>query len=253
MNRLLVLGISGLVGIASAQHAPLINTGATGVGTGNGGLIAPQGAYPYGNILFPGGIQQSHPQRLGSTVAGNPWGGGGIGTGRGAGGHSQRNRTVVVPYAVPIYVGGGGYGNGYDMPPQQPNVTVVVPQAPAPTVVINQSFVPETAKPQMRDYSNSDLPEAKGGMHVYEAPSIQPRETEKKTVARVADDQATIYLIALKDGGVKSAIGYWVQDDTLHYVTTAGVVNRVSMSMVDKATSEQLNAERKVEFSLKKD
>src|SRR4051812_46815125 len=91
---------------------------------------------PYGNILFPGG-RPSFPSQLGATVRGTPYGYGRGVAGGGAhlGGPGRHQQTVVVPYAYPVFYG-GGYGGGYDggygydgytqqAPPT--NVTVVVP------------------------------------------------------------------------------------------------------------------------------
>jgi len=75
-------------------------------------------------------------------------------------------------------------------------------------------------------------------------PPPAPRE-------RVADDRATIYLIAYKDSSIHSAIGYWTEDGTLHYVTQEGKVNRITLDQVDRQLSEQLNSERKVDFQLR--
>jgi hypothetical protein len=180
----------------------------------------------------------------------------GIGPGRGGG--FGRGRTVVVPYGIPIYYGGDfGYGYNYQQPSS--NVTVVIPQQPTPSVVINQNFVPETANPVLRDYSEDASEPKSSGMKVYggkprsttddgvEAPAPQA----KAPVRTPADDRPTIYLIALKDSSVHSAIGYWIENGTLHYVTPQGSVNRVSLGMVDRDLSDQLNRERKVEFTLK--
>jgi hypothetical protein len=65
------------------------------------------------------------------------------------------------------------------------------------------------------------------------------------------DEKPTIYLIALKDGTLRQAIGYWTQGDTLHYVTPDSSVNHLSIGMVDRERSIELNAERKLEFDLK--
>jgi hypothetical protein len=108
-------------------------------------------------------------------------------------------------------------------------------------VIINQHYTPqEPAKPVLRDYSNVDLPAT--SIKVYEGPKT-PLETTAAPEAK-----ATIYLIALKDTSVRQAIGYWVEQDTLHYVTPKGSVNRVTLDMVDKEMTVQLNGERKLEF-----
>ena len=217
----------------------------------------PVNALPFGNILFPGGMPSSHAGQLAGTISGSiPYVGtspnlGGYGR-PGFGGGGGRFRTTVVPYAVPVFVG-GGYGGYYQDPyaAPQPNVTVVIPQQPTPSVVINQHYTPpETPKPVLRDYSRSDLPES-GGLRVYEGSKSVPAPAPDAPVRALADDKPTIYLIALKDSTVRQAIGYWLEDETtLKYVTPKGTINRISIDQVDRETSVQLNAERKLEFDL---
>jgi hypothetical protein len=157
--------------------------------------------------------------------------------------HPVHTRTAIVPY--PVYYGYGYYGYyGYD-----PSVPVASQSAPAydtdpnayadasqsPVVVINQGFRPDSGNGVMRDYSDTPLPESAYG------PPPPPR-----------DPQATIYLIAMQDHSIVAAIGYWVEGDTLNYITQDGNQNRVSMALVDRDFSKQLNDERHVEFKLPK-
>lgn len=220
-------------------------------------MPAPPNALPFGNILFPGGIPAHHTERVGGLITGSrPYTGVPPRGTAGYPGGPGRNRTVVVPYAVPVFASPYyGYADpGYLM--QQPNVTVVVPQAPTPSVVINQHYnPPEPGKPVLRDYSNIELPET--SVKVYEGPTPgggRVEANEPKPAVRTPhaprDDRPTIYLIALKDTSVRQAIGYWVEDGTLHYVTPKGSINHVTLDMVDRETSVQLNAERNLEFDL---
>ena len=87
----------------------------------------------------------NHAGRLGGVVSGSiPY----TGVPPGQRGRFP-GRTVVVPYAYPVFYG-SGYGYRlrvyYGQEPQAPNVTVVVPQQPVPQVIINNSYVPDTAK-----------------------------------------------------------------------------------------------------------
>lgn len=248
---MVVIGASTLVG----QHVPVINSGAR--------MQPPVGAYRFGNILFPGGIaphQRTHAGSIGSVVGGGVVGG--I-PGRGIGGPrfphtSNRNRTIVVPYAVPVYYG-DPYGYGYGYQQQPPNVTVVVPQQPAPSVVINHNYTPETAKPEMRDYSNrtpsesssSNLPES-GGLRIYGNSNTKPAEEAEapRKAAAPPSDKPTIFLIALRDSTIRQAIGYWIENESLHYVTPQSAINQIPLENVDSALSRQLNAERNLDFDL---
>ena len=233
------------------------------------GPIGPVG-FGFGNVVFPGtGIPQAtgHAASLGATVRGvyPPGYGavGGAGYGYSGGGRGGRVAApVVVP--VPVYVGGGGgygFGYGYDYAPPQmqqpPNVTVVNTPPEQPAVIINQNYAPERPQPVMRDYSREALPEpsaAGGGLSSYQAPvpsnpDPQPQPSRKPVVAN--DDNPTVYLIALRDGTVYSAYAYWLEGDTLHYITTRHSHNRASLSLVDEALSAQLNTERSVDWKLK--
>lgn len=245
MNRLaFAVTALSIVVPGSAQHVNVINPSRP--------MAAPAGAYRYGNILFPGGVpsnpSQTHAGRLGSTISGYPpYTGVGPGVGR-------PNRTVVVPYAYPVFYGGGyGVDPGYGQQPPVNNVTVVVPQPPTPTVVINQNFGPEQA--HVRTSANEGGESS--GIRVWESspskPQVEKSATQPSPPERsmVADEKPNIFLIALKDSTLRSAIGYWVEDSTLQYVTPQGSVNHVSLDMVDRDLSERLNRERKLDFELK--
>jgi len=237
MNRFTwALAYTALVLPAFAQHVGVINP--------SRGMIPPAGAYQYGNILFPGGIvQQSHPARVGASISGFP-----PYTGVQPGAPNYpRNSTIAVPYAYPVFYPDYGYGQQ-----QSPNVTVVVPQQPAPTVVINQNYGPEQQPPKTTVLESRES----SGLRVWDGSSTKsapqsPEGADLRAPSSVPDDKPNIYLIALKDGTIRTAIGYWVEDGTLHYVTPQSSVNHVTLDMVDRESSEQLNRERKLDFDLK--
>lgn len=219
-------------------------------GPAGAGMGASRG---FGNVVFPG---TGHPPaarhpfsitdpgfgaRLGSVVSGFPQPGypparGGVGGNRGGGG--QRG-TVVVPFPYPVYMG----GYDYSMYPaqQSPNVTIINPAPTAPQVIINQGYTPETANPVIRDYPSGDP----NDVRIYTAPSRQPAEN-------AADQAGRNYLIAFKDHSIYSAMAYWVQGDTLHYVTPQGTHNQASLDLIDRDFTEQLNRERNLRFSVSK-
>jgi hypothetical protein len=135
-------------------------------------------------------------------------------------------RTGAVPY--PVFIGGGYYeppvsGSDYGYAP------------PAPAAVVNQDFQTDSGTPSLIDYSNVSLPEA--------APDAD-------ATSQLKDDQPTIFLIALTDHSVVAAIAYWVDGDTLHWVSRDAKENRMSLSLVDRDFSKQLNDERHVDFKL---
>jgi hypothetical protein len=133
-------------------------------------------------------------------------------------------RTIAVPY--PVFIGGGYYepvyASGY--------------ADPSPIAVVNPNFQADGGNLRIVDYSNVPLPEA-----------IVPDATDANGLR---DDQPTIFLIALTDHTVVAAIAYWVEGDTLNWVSREAQQNHMSVSLVDRDFSKQLNAERHVEFRL---
>ena len=91
-------------------------------------------------------------------------------------------------------------------------------------VVVAQNFGPPASYPppaQVREYSSS---------------SPQYKEP--------------IYLIAFKDHRIQAAVAYWVEGDTLYYVTREHEQKQISLDGIDRAFSEQINRDRRVEFRL---
>ena len=97
---------------------------------------------------------------------------------------------------------------------------------PAPPTVIYQTYgtPPAPARASIREY-----PENSSAAPTYEAP---------------------IYLIALRDGSIRAATAYWVEGNTLHYVTLQHERKQISLDDVDRGFSERLNQERRVDFRL---
>lgn len=152
----------------------------------------------------------------------------------------QSRRTVILPYGIPYYGGNGSYQDEYAAQPP------IVVQAAPPVVYINRDYQPERLSPVMRDYSNVPLPEAvpqeSNPIRVYDAPFyIDPRRDA---------DEPTIYLLALRDQTVLPALAYWVEGDTLRYVTRQHAMNVISLDLIDRPFSAKLNRERNVEFKL---
>ena len=166
---------------------------------------------------------------LGATVSGN----------YGARHGYRRFRPAAVPYAYPVLIGGyGDYGyGGYPDSAYADNgyqSGYATDPAPPPQVIINQNFAPERANPVMRDYS---------GVQVYDAPGREP-------VDHTSDEGTDYYLIAFKDHSIYSAFAYWVDGDTLHYVTPQRVHNQVSVALVDRELTEKINRGRNMQVKL---
>lgn len=208
--------------------------------------------------------------RLGATVSGLPQTGPRINMGpgiyapphgghRGGGGGGRGGRTIVVPYGIPMGYGYGGYPNDYG-----PDQSMNQPVQAAPPVIINQYYSPDVVRPQMREYYDlpAPMPQTEmqpGDGRVYPPSARQqsrpimeaPPEDDRAAEARAeAANKQNITLLAFTDSTVTASIAYWQQGDRLHYVTTSYAVKNVPIGMLDKALSEQLNKERKVEFRL---
>lgn len=218
-----------------------------------GSPIAPFGGFQP-SIVSPGvpipAFGPSFPQALNATIQGRPFGfGGGFnrGVGRWGGGFGGNwgwgggLGWGGGPLVVPVPVGGFGWGGGAQ--------TVVVPQTvpEVPVVIINQAYQPERLNPVLRDYSNAVLPAANSTLRVYDA---SVRREDDAAAPRTADGSPVVYLIALKDGTVLTALAYWVDGDTLNYVTPKQAINKVSFTLLDREMSERLNRERNVDLRL---
>jgi hypothetical protein len=244
--RLILVAALSFVPAAFAQHSH-----------------SPTGSY--GNILHPGVPSPGalrppspiSPTTGGARIVGGRTGGGRMGDGRMGDGFGRRGGgAVYIPY--PVY---GGYGLGYgfdgfyasDYPgaagynpgpgyaePYSADPYSAGPAPVPPTVIINQNFQTDSVRPQFRDYSNVPLPPPGAAA----APPATPVQ------GALADDQPTIFLIAMQDHTIHPVIAYWVQGDTLNYIDQEGVMNRVSLALVDRDFSKQLNAERNVPFAL---
>jgi len=234
-----------------------------------------QGAPPYysvggfGSVVNPGTghppTAPLFPTALGANIAGHPFGFSGGGGRFDHGG--PHNRTVIVPY--PLYYGGygygAGYGSGYDT--QQPVDQYGNPIGStntAPSVVINQNFVPDRPAPVVREYGapgpDGVEQQPSSGMRMYQVPPSHPYsdaqtqgDQDYRGRRRAAnDDEPTVYLIAFKDHSIVQALGYWMESNTLHYVSVEHSLNQASLDLIDRSLSQRLNDERGVEFKLPK-
>jgi len=240
------LGISVIILFSSTLFAQRQGgfTGSFGNVVFPGGTSAQPGVTrSFGNVAFPGsgGPKLSVPfsitdptfgARPGANVAGrNVLRDGGV--------NGHRRSTVVLPYAYPVYIGGGGYyagypDAGYAPPQQQPNITVIYPPQPAP-VIINQFGDAGQAAAQGPDT-----------VSVYQAPVRSGDNPAGQTMNEIP----TGYLLAFKDHTVYSAVAYWVEGETLHYFTSGNSHNQVSLSLVDRELTDRLNREKGTEVRL---
>ena len=190
----------------------------------------------FGNIIYPGG---GGPRLVVPFSVTDPT----FLQRPGAAGRYPRGRGLnlggygLVPYAYPVYVGGGFYDNPYlgdGLPPQapavsqQPNITVIYPPVQQPMVL---------------------SPSGDTGAASTPAPSFAPESSQPATQTPAATEPEH-YLIAFKDRTIYAAVAYYIDGDTLHYFTSGNTHNQVSLSLVDKPLTERLNKEMGVDLRL---
>jgi hypothetical protein len=156
--------------------------------------------------------------------------------------HPYHGSAVIVPY--PVYY--GGYYYDYDAPPAPPQGAEYnygyTAQQPSPVVVMNQNFAPDGGPVGPGAYPPGGYPPG--------AYLNAPPPDESQTAASPDTSQQVLFFIAMKDHTIFPAVAYWVDSDTLNYITNQGVRNRVSLDLVDLDFSKQLNQQRGVDFAL---
>jgi hypothetical protein len=209
--------------------------------TGFGRLIYPSGLPPnqqfgagFGRLIYPGTGGPPAVRRLGSV-------GSLSNIAPPAVSHPYHGGAVIVPY--PVFYGGSFYG--YDAPqaPVQGDGYDYgyTAQQPSPVVVLNQNFAPEGGPLGPGAYPPGGYP-----------PSAYPNAPppDESQTATSPDTSQVLFFIAMKDHTIFPAVAYWVDGDTLNYITNQGVRNRVSLDLVDLDFSKQLNQQRGVDFAL---
>ena len=137
-------------------------------------------------------------------------------------------------YSYPAYSSGysypdtAAYGGGYGYPQQQQpsNVTVVYPPAQGS----NQGMYDGYGQVVPNPYAN--------GQNAPQGASNS--------------NASPLYLIAMKDHSIQAAAAYWVDGDTLHYVTLDHTEKTVRSADLDRDMTLQLNRERRVPIQLPK-
>jgi hypothetical protein len=177
-----------------------------------------------------------------------------------------RRRQSGFPYAYSVWVpdyfdyqdAGPGYGAGYGYgaapygAPQPPSTIYYDPAlggAPGSQqpIIINQYFsgpAPgQTAATAPAQTSNGPAANITG----------TPNRTTNTGAAGPGDpigSPQNYYLIAYKNHEIYAVLAYWVEDRTLHYVTTQNTHNQASIDLIDIPFTKSLNQDRQVPFSI---
>lgn len=160
-------------------------------------------------------------------------------------------RPVRFP---PVLLLGGGYTPGYydpSMYASQAPAPYLSPysaeQAPPPLVVIQPD--PSGAPLQQAIAVPAQRKAEDNPVQIYSNPvAMAPPDAPNEP--RSNGDRVVI--IALRDGGVETAIAYWTDGDRLNYVTPERKQKQITLSKVDAALSARLNRERGIAFALAK-
>lgn len=77
-------------------------------------------------------------------------------------------------------------------------------------------------------------------------------ENTTKVSASTSTGEAPVareyYMIAYRNRNVVTALAYWLDGDTLHYVTAENAHNQSSLTLIDLEMTTRLNADREVPF-----
>jgi len=233
MRSLFAAGLSIFLAVAvsSAQFR--------GPGSGAlGGAYASQGiSRPLGGIgpSYPGafrfGQNQNSRGRFGARVGAYPF-----------------------PYAYSVYV--PGYFDTLGDQGYYPPVSVPPPPAAAgnPPVIINQFFgAQDSGQGFAPGVVPGGVPVDPNGNPIYPSPGPQPPPAAGVNALQPGDPMGpaqNYYLIAYKDHSVYAVLAYWLEGNTLNYVTTQNTHNQASLNLIDLDLTKTLNQARSVPFSL---
>ena len=82
---------------------------------------------------------------------------------------------------------------------------------------------------------------------------LQPSNGGMAPAAGAGDPLAppeNYYLIAYRNRSIYAALAWWVEGDTLHYVTTQNTHNQASLDFIDMEKTRALNQDRNIPFSI---
>jgi hypothetical protein len=153
-----------------------------------------------------------------------------------------------LPYGYSVYV--PDYFDNYVDPSYAPMVVPpappLPPQAfsqqapPAPPVIINQYFV--------QGGPGVPVNGPAGGTAGYPPPP--PSQDQDAAAGDPLAPTENYYLIAYKNHSVYAALAYWVEGNTLHYVTTQNTHNQASLDLIDIDLTKNMNRTRNVPFTV---
>lgn len=201
-----------------------------------GGRVRALGGFPSASHPVVLGSPTTAPALGGLPVNSRPLGGVALpGTRKSNRTSSFGSSAYVGPiYYVPgpsDYASADFWSSSYSPAPVNSGYAFQPPPVQPPPVIINQYF--DSRRPES---ATEDVPP------VLEDNGLKPGD--------LLSDPQNYYLIQYKDHTIYSALAYWVEGDTLHYVTTQNTHNQASLSLIDLDKTYKLNEDRSVPFSI---
>jgi hypothetical protein len=134
-------------------------------------------------------------------------------------------------YAAPY-----GYGPQSGLAPSD-----AAPAGPQQPVIINQYFGAPAPPPPSANLPQTALPQTN---------LAQTNDSDARAPGDPIGNPQNYYLIAYKDHAVYTALAYWVEDKTLHYVTAQNTHNQASLDLIDLTLTKSLNQRNDVPFTI---
>lgn len=133
------------------------------------------------------------------------------------------SKRPIYGYAYPVYV-----------PVYVPQQDLYPPGETAGRPATQNTYAtPSYSQPQQSTADNGET------LTTYQAPASNAYAEVPEDAAPVK--KANYYLIAYKDHHVYTAVTYWVESTTLHYLTTDGEHNQAPVSEIDQEMTKRLN------------
>lgn len=218
--------------LAGVSLVLLLSSGLFAQGRGGGFSGAPpKTTGSFGSVIFPGGTPATSPgtQRSFGSVT-FPGGGGPRLVVPGT-----RNLTLGPRYGLGLYGAQFGYGIPWfyyyapEVSPEPQSVPVPAPSAQAYSNV-TLMYPPQGAQtaPVVQDETGKWR-------------SYPPAETPAAAPPEAPSPELPNYLLAFKDRNIYSALAYWVDGNTIHYITAGNQHNQAPLDLLDRNMTERLS------------
>jgi hypothetical protein len=235
--------------LAGFATAFLLSTAVFAQGRGGGFSGAqPKVTGSFGSVVFPGGTPATSPGVQRSFGSTNFPGGGGphlnvpntknltLSPRRGLGSYGAQ-----FGYGIPWFYYGPDYFNQPEMSvpdqrlfnPTQPAAAVSPSNSPNVVIV----YPPQAAQqaPVQED----------ANWRVY-----PPQQTAAPAAAPEAVPEAPNYLLAFKDHNIYPTVAYWIDGNTIHYITSGNRHNQATIDLLDRPLTERLSKDAGYEVKL---